>query len=66
MFYKNQKLFNTCVERVHDINAMLSPVFKGDIFSVVSNKFHFEGIQSQYIFNQFEAQIDTGKMMHAN
>ena len=62
---KNQKLFNTCVERVHDINAMLSPVFKGDIFSVVSNKFHFEGIQSQYIFNQFEAQIDTGKMMHA-
>ena len=62
---KNQKLFNTCVERVHDINAMLSPVFKGDIFSVVSNKFHFEGIQSQYIFNQFESQIDTGKMIHA-
>jgi len=62
---KNQKLFNTCVEKIHNINAMLSSIFESDVFSVVSNKFHFEGVQPQYIFNQFEAQIDTGKMMHA-
>ncbi|MDA9575513.1 FAD-binding oxidoreductase [Flavobacteriaceae bacterium] len=62
---KDNELFTTCVEKMKDINAMLSPVFKSDVFSVVSNTFHFEGIQSQYLFNQFEAQIDTGKMMHA-
>ena len=62
---KDQEFFNTCLEKVKDINAMLSPVFKADVFSVVSNKFHFKGIQPQYLYNQFEGQIDTGKMMHA-
>ena len=62
---KDQEFFNTCLEKVKDINTLLSPVFKADVFSVVSNKFHFKGIQPQYLFNQFEGQIDTGKMMHA-
>lgn len=62
---KDQEFFNTCLEKVKDINALLSPVFKADVFSVVSNKFHFKGIQPQYLLNQFEGQIDTGKMMHA-
>ena len=62
---KDQEFFNTCLEKVKDSNAMLSTVFKADVFSVVSNKFHFKGIQPQYLYNQFEGQIDTGKMMHA-
>ena len=43
----------------------MKPVFKADVFSKVSNKFNFSRIQNQYIRNQFEGQIDTGKMMQA-
>jgi glycine/D-amino acid oxidase-like deaminating enzyme len=35
------------------------------VFSEVANKFQFQHIQANYIFNQFEGQIDTGKMMQA-
>jgi glycine/D-amino acid oxidase-like deaminating enzyme len=62
---KDQEFFNTCIDKIKDINSLLKPVFKGDVFSLVSNKFHFNGIQPQYFYNQFEGQIDTGKMMNA-
>jgi glycine/D-amino acid oxidase-like deaminating enzyme len=62
---KEQEFFIDCLEKINYINAMLLPVFKKNAFSVVSNTFHFKGVQPQYLFNQFEAQIDTGKMMHA-
>ena len=61
---KDLEFFNTCIDKIKDINSMLDPIFMGKVFSLVPNKFHFQGVQSQYIFHQFEGQIDTGKMMY--
>ncbi|MFD2725742.1 NAD(P)/FAD-dependent oxidoreductase [Hyunsoonleella rubra] len=58
-------LFENCLAQIDSANKMLLPVFKDEVFSVAENKFGFENVGSQYIYNAFEAQIDTGKMMEA-
>ncbi len=58
-------LYETCLAKKDAINELLFPVFDGNVFSEVENKFQFQKIQSRYIFNQFEGQIDTGKMMQS-
>ncbi len=62
---KDELLFDTCSQNMKHVNSLLKPVFKADVFSKVSNHFNFSRIQNQYIRNQFEGQIDTGKMMQA-
>ena len=62
---KDELMFDTCSQNMKDVNSLLKPVFKADVFSKVSNHFNFSRIQNQYIRNQFEGQIDTGKMMQA-
>jgi glycine/D-amino acid oxidase-like deaminating enzyme len=47
------------------VNQLLAPLFKEPVFSIVANRFHFKGVHPQYVFNKFEAQLDTGKMMLA-
>ena len=59
------KLYNICLEQQHEINKLLKPIFNNDVFSLKPNKFDFKNINSNYSFNQFEGQIDTGKMMNA-
>lgn len=59
------ELFHQCLSKKNEINTWLKPEFKDDIFSVKNNTFNFKHIKDQYIFNQFEGQIDTGKMMEA-
>ncbi len=56
-------LYESCLTQKENINELLKPIFKADVFSEVANKFNFQNIQERYIFNQFEGQIDTGKMM---
>ncbi|WP_299435425.1 FAD-dependent oxidoreductase [uncultured Aquimarina sp.] len=58
-------LYETCLSKIEDINALLKPIFNNNVFHKKSNVFNFKNIQSQYIVNQFEGQIDTGKMMEA-
>jgi hypothetical protein len=66
LFLENDELsFDTCSQKMKEINSLLKPIFKGDVFSNISNHFNFHRIQNQYIRNQFEGQIDTGKMMQA-
>ncbi len=60
---ENEELYNSCKEQQKDINKLLSPVFKEDVFSFRENSFNFKNIQTEYCFNKFEGQIDTGKMM---
>ena len=62
---KDELLFDTCSQNMKHVNSLMKPVFKADVFSKVSNHFNFSRIQNQYIRNQFEGQIDTGKMMQA-
>lgn len=65
LFYKNDNLFEECIAKKKQINTLLKPLFEEDVYRLENNIFNFKGINSQYIFNQFEGQLDTGKMMEA-
>lgn len=60
---EDKAFFEECFSKMENINKLLYPVFKEDVFSIKSNFFNFEKIQAQYIFNKYEGQLDTGKMM---
>ena len=58
-------LFENSVAKIDDINRLLHPIFEADIFEIVDDPFGFEGIHQKLVYNRFEGQIDTGKMMQA-
>jgi len=62
---KDIQLFQECIKHKDTINKLLKPIFKDDVFSLKDNIFKFKNIKGDYIFNQFEGQIDTGNMMEA-
>jgi len=62
---KDKAQFENCVERLPEINKMLSDLFPLDVFRVMPDIFDFKNIQPELIFNAFEGQIDTGAMMQA-
>jgi glycine/D-amino acid oxidase-like deaminating enzyme len=45
------------------VNSLLNPIFGEDIFNTTGNKFNFGKVQENLIYNKFEGQLDTGKMM---
>jgi glycine/D-amino acid oxidase-like deaminating enzyme len=55
-------------DKVAKLNELLSPMFKKQVFYIVPqfiNQFGFNAdIVSDMVFNPFEGQIDTGKMMN--
>jgi gamma-glutamylputrescine oxidase len=59
------KLFEDCLMQRERINQLLKPIFNAGVFSLNENVFQFKNIKDQYVFNQFEGQIDTGNMMDA-
>ena len=59
---ETQAFFEECISKKSEINQLLKPIFKSDVFSVSDNIFDFENVHHQYITNNFEGQIDTGKM----
>lgn len=59
------ELFQSCLSNKNAINKLLKPIFRDDVFSLKDNIFNFKEIKEDYVFNQFEGQIDTGKMMEA-
>ncbi|UNY99825.1 FAD-binding oxidoreductase [Zhouia spongiae] len=64
VFLKQQgEFFESCLENRKRINKLLKPYFKQGVFKVRKNDFCFRGVQEYLIFNRFEGQIDTGKMM---
>jgi len=65
LFSNDNTLFDTCSDQMQVVNKMLQPIFTEDVFSISENKFGFNKVKENYIFNQFEGQIDTGKMMTA-
>lgn len=56
-------LHTECVHQMERINQMLLPIFKSPVYREVPNSFGFQKIVPSIIFNAFEGQIDTGKMM---
>ena len=59
------ELYQECLDRIPEINELLKPVFQEAVFEIRENKFGFKQIQPKLIYNKFEGQIDTGKMMGA-
>lgn len=56
------ELYESCLNKKEAINKLLKPLFSSDVFTVAPNEFNFKNIHQHYITNQFEGQIDTGKM----
>ncbi len=54
--------FEACISKKDEINKLLQPIFKEKVFSESENTFGFQKIHHRYIVNNFEGQIDTGKM----
>ncbi|TCK67884.1 glycine/D-amino acid oxidase-like deaminating enzyme [Winogradskyella wandonensis] len=66
LFTKEDKaLYEECLSRKNEINDLLRPIFNAEVFSFKDNQFGFQNVQDTFGFNQFEGQIDTGKMMAA-
>lgn len=59
----SQDFFDECIFRKENINKLLKPIFKAEVFSTSDNIYGFQRIHSKYLVNNFEGQIDTGKMM---
>lgn len=62
---ENTQFFNDCLAKREIVNQLIKPIFKEDIFQLKENVFNFKNIQNTYVFNKFEGQIDTGKMMES-
>jgi glycine/D-amino acid oxidase-like deaminating enzyme len=58
----SEDFFEDCLSKKQEINQLLKPIFKEDVFSVADNIFNFKKVHHSYIVNNFEGQIDTGKM----
>ncbi len=61
----NEAFYETCLSKQNQINTLLKSIFNDNVFSLKENSFNFKNIKPRYSFNQFEGQIDTGKMMEA-
>jgi glycine/D-amino acid oxidase-like deaminating enzyme len=61
---EDETTYSECLQNLPIINDLLKPLFKKEVFAKEVDRFGFKGIQENVIFNPFEAQIDTGKMMN--
>ena len=57
--------YNTCVSKMAKVNSLLNPVFGEDVFITTRNIYNFGEVQENLIYNKFEGQLDTGKLMSA-
>ncbi|WP_163445052.1 NAD(P)/FAD-dependent oxidoreductase [Flavobacterium columnare] len=62
---ENEDCYEDCLQKMPFINDLLRPLFKTDTFEKQIDRFNFKNIKKYSLFNPFEAQIDTGKMMQA-
>ncbi|MBS1535528.1 MAG: FAD-binding oxidoreductase [Bacteroidetes bacterium] len=66
LFLENQSsAYEEAWQKMRLVNEILQPIFKAEIFSKEIDRFNFKNTHEYLIFNPFEGQIDTGKMMHA-
>ena len=60
--FQDSEFYEECLSKKKQINQLLKPLFKSDVFTKDNNIYQFNNIHQNYITNQFEGQIDTGKM----
>lgn len=61
--FQEKAFYSACLAEKDKINSLLRPLFKTDVFTVDNNIFNFNNIETNYITNNFEGQLDTGKMV---
>lgn len=61
--FQDPTFYKECESKIEYLNQLLFPLFQDNVFTTTTNQFNFENITPNYIVNQFEGQIDTGKMM---
>ena len=61
--FTDKDFYEECLAEKNTINKLLKPLFSSDVFTVDTNIFNFKNIHQNYITNNFEGQIDTGKMV---
>ncbi len=59
---ETELFYEQCIAKKAEVNNLLKPIFKSDVFTEKTNIYNFEKIHPKYITNNFEGQIDTGKM----
>lgn len=57
------ELFDECLQSMDRVNKLLRPLFKSDVFSVRSNTMKFANVKDRLLYNPFEGQVETGKLM---
>ena len=62
---EDETTFEECLQQLPLINSLLEPLFNDSVYAGISNQFGFHNVKKNLIFNKFEAQIDTGKMMQS-
>ncbi|WP_340199428.1 NAD(P)/FAD-dependent oxidoreductase [Ascidiimonas sp. W6] len=62
---KQEVVYEKCLHQIERINTLLKPSFKNPVFKVIENSFGFKNTLPQLIKNDYEGQLDTGKMMLA-
>ena len=55
--------YQSCLDERKRVNDILQPIFKKEVFTLKDNIFNFKNVQEKLVYNNFEGQIDTGKMM---
>lgn len=63
--FSDAGLLDQCISRQTQINHLLKPIFKENVFSFKKNNLGFRKISNQLSYNAFEGQIDTANMMEA-
>ena len=63
--FLSQEEFEKCEDQISYLNTLLKPLFPNVVYSISENTFDFQNIVSNYIVNQHEGQIDTGRMMQS-
>jgi glycine/D-amino acid oxidase-like deaminating enzyme len=61
--FEDEAFFNQCQEQIPYLNQLLQPLFEKDVFKTAENTYSFQKVVPKYLVNQFEGQINTGKMM---
>jgi glycine/D-amino acid oxidase-like deaminating enzyme len=61
--FDSADFFEACISKKEHINRLLKPIFKEAVFSTSMNTFGFQNVHQKYSINNFEGQLDTGKMM---
>ena len=63
--FNDQELFNQCLDATTHLNKkMLEVLDLKDCYTVTQNTHHFNNIKGA-LFNKYEGQIDTGRMMQS-